>query len=141
MATVRTPHCSSQSAKLSRSTVKVGKVRTGSGSRSGGTATAISCDPMSMPAASARTCSGFNCPRFNLSFAGPPVVVPLAVLLAVVVLLAKDFWRARFWVVLGFLVGLKCFRIMVCPQALDNGPGCGRKRSLPIGIALEGRHQ
>src|SRR2546429_432435 len=51
MATVRTPHLSNQSRNLSRSSVKVVKVRTGLGSASQGTATWSAVAPMSMPAA------------------------------------------------------------------------------------------
>ena len=50
-ATVVTPHCSSQSVKRSRSSVKVANTRTGLSSRSGGTATNISSAPTSIPAA------------------------------------------------------------------------------------------
>ena len=51
IATVSTPQASSQSAKALRSTVKLGNSRTGSSSRSGGTATKWDALPMSMPAA------------------------------------------------------------------------------------------
>ena len=50
-ATVVTPHCSSQSVKRSRSSVKVANTRTGLSSRPGGTATNISRAPTSIPAA------------------------------------------------------------------------------------------
>jgi hypothetical protein len=50
-ATVVTPHCTSQSAKRSRSSVKVVNTRTGCSSRPGGTATHISRAPTSIPAA------------------------------------------------------------------------------------------
>lgn len=53
MATVRIRHCCSQSASAFRSSVKLAKERTGSVSRSGGTATYISVGPISLPAASA----------------------------------------------------------------------------------------
>ncbi len=52
MATERIPHCCSQSASAFRSRVKVGKLRTGWGSRSALTATNNSLAPTSMPAAS-----------------------------------------------------------------------------------------
>src|SRR6266540_2621683 len=45
---------SNQAASASRSGVKVRKTRTGSGSRSGGTATTIASAPISMPAALAK---------------------------------------------------------------------------------------
>jgi len=45
------PHCSSQSVKRSRSSVKVANTRTGLSSRPGGTATNISRAPTSIPAA------------------------------------------------------------------------------------------
>ena len=48
------PQCFSQSAKQYRSCVKVGKERTFSAARSGGTATKISVAPISIPAASGR---------------------------------------------------------------------------------------
>ncbi len=51
MATVVTPHCKSQSAKRSRSSVKVANTCTGCSSRPGGTATNISRAPTSIPAA------------------------------------------------------------------------------------------
>ena len=51
IATVSTPQASSQSARALRSTVKLGNSRTGSSSRSGGTATKWDALPMSMPAA------------------------------------------------------------------------------------------
>ena len=50
-ATVVTPHCSSQSVKRSRSSVKVANTRTGFSSRPAGTATNISRAPTSIPAA------------------------------------------------------------------------------------------
>src|ERR1700676_3401068 len=52
IATERIPHCCSQSASAFRSRVKVGKLRTGWGSRSALTATNSSLAPTSMPAAS-----------------------------------------------------------------------------------------
>ena len=51
MATVSTPQACSQSAIALRSTVKLANSRTGSSSRSGGTATKCDALPMSMPAA------------------------------------------------------------------------------------------
>jgi hypothetical protein len=51
IATVSTPHASSQSAKQLRSVVKLENSRTGSSSRSGGAATKWEALPMSMPAA------------------------------------------------------------------------------------------
>src|SRR5687768_6135382 len=51
MATVVTPHCTSQSASRCRSAVKVPKERTGSGSRSGPTAATCKVAPMSIAAA------------------------------------------------------------------------------------------
>src|SRR6266446_4771990 len=51
IATVVTPQSRSQSARTSRSTVNVPKRRTGSGERSGGTATQCSASPISIPAA------------------------------------------------------------------------------------------
>src|ERR1700674_217977 len=51
IATVSTPQALSQSARALRSTVKLGNSRTGSSSRSGGTATKWEPLPMSMPAA------------------------------------------------------------------------------------------
>src|SRR6516162_2049054 len=50
IATLMTPHATSQSARRTRSPVKVRKDCTGQGSRSGGTATKCSADPQSMPA-------------------------------------------------------------------------------------------
>src|ERR1035437_9932215 len=52
MATERIPQCCSQSANAFRSRVKVGKLRTGCGSRSAPTATYNSLAPTSLPAAS-----------------------------------------------------------------------------------------
>ena len=51
IATVSTPLALSQSANCSRSAVKLGNSRTGSSSRSGGTATKCEALPMSIPAA------------------------------------------------------------------------------------------
>src|SRR5215217_8482908 len=51
MATVFTPQCSNQSASRCRSAVKVPKLRTGSGSRSGPTAATCKVAPMSTAAA------------------------------------------------------------------------------------------
>ncbi len=51
MATVVMPQSRSQSARASRSAVKVPKRRTGWGARSGGTATQCSASPISIPAA------------------------------------------------------------------------------------------
>ena len=51
MATVSTAQASSQSARRSRSAVKLGNWRTGSSSRSGGTATKCEALPISIPAA------------------------------------------------------------------------------------------
>src|SRR3954467_15529606 len=51
MATVRTPHCLNQSARRCRSPVKVPKLRTGSGSRSGPTAAMCTVAPISIAAA------------------------------------------------------------------------------------------
>src|SRR6058998_2828360 len=51
MATVSTPQASTQSAMAFKSTVKLANSRTGSSSRSGGTATKCDALPMSMPAA------------------------------------------------------------------------------------------
>jgi hypothetical protein len=51
IATVSTLQAWSQSARALRSTVKLGNSRTGSSSRSGGTATKCEALPMSMPAA------------------------------------------------------------------------------------------
>src|SRR5271166_70563 len=55
MATVLTPHCLNQSARRCRSPVKVPKLRTGSGSRSGPTAATCRVAPMSIAAALAWT--------------------------------------------------------------------------------------
>jgi hypothetical protein len=59
-ATESIPHCSSQSARAWKSRVKVGKLRTGSGSRSALTATYSSLAPTSIPAA-----SGCNIPSVS----------------------------------------------------------------------------
>ena len=55
MATVLTLHCLNQSARRCRSPVKVPKLRTGSGSRSGPTAATCRVAPMSIAAALAWT--------------------------------------------------------------------------------------
>src|ERR1022692_2643363 len=53
IATLRMPHCFSHAAICRRLSVKLSKQRTGSASRSAGTATKISVAPISMPAVSA----------------------------------------------------------------------------------------
>src|SRR5258706_1079775 len=70
IATVSTPHALSQSAMRSRSAVKLGNSRTGSSSRSGGTATKCAAVPVSRPAAlgwvmlrAARDLTGFSLRR------------------------------------------------------------------------------
>jgi hypothetical protein len=60
IATVRISHFVSQSANAFKSAVKVANRRTGSKSRSAGTATKISSAPMSIPAASDRSTGSFT---------------------------------------------------------------------------------
>src|ERR1019366_3137196 len=61
------PHLFNQSASAYRSCVNVGNERTFSASRSAGTATQISVEPMSMPAALGRI-TGRTAPSVFLSF-------------------------------------------------------------------------
>src|SRR5919202_5004655 len=74
MATVRTPHRANQSARRWRSPVQVPKLRTGSRSRSGGTASTCILAPISMAAASGwvRDISGLGRDRLSLGMAPSP---------------------------------------------------------------------
>jgi hypothetical protein len=108
---VVTPHCSSQSVKRSRSSVKVANTRTGFSSRPGGTATNISRAPTSMAAA-----FGSNTGRSSKHF--PLLCLPVWVSLSAI----ADYRLGSCSLVARFLS---------CKQR----PSCAIQGTLPNGIS------